>query len=177
MNKEETRYLNHLKEMVRTEDSSEFEVLLERLWKKEYYSILPNDQNRAKDGIFLRDESSDLPDYKFGPCRILEMLIALSRKMEYQLDAGRFSETYVDLFWEMLRNLGVLKFDNFTALTDAQNYELDMILTNWLDRKYSANGLGGIFPIHGWRRNIHQPQNQVEIWYHMMLYLSKNYED
>ena len=149
MNKEETRYLNHLKEMVRIEDSSEFEVLLERLWKKEYYSILPNDQNRAKDGIFLRDESSDLPDYKFGPCRILEMLIALSRKMEYQLDAGRFSETY----------------------------ELDMILTNWLDRKYSANGLGGIFPIHGWRRNIHQPQNQVEIWYQMMLYLSKNYED
>lgn len=176
MNKNEQRYVNHLKEMVKTATSSEFDVLLERLWKKEYYSVLPNDQNRAKDGVFLRDETADQLDYEFGPCRILEMLIALSLRMEYQLDGTNYQLSYVDIFWELLDNLGLLRFDNVTALTDEQNHELNEMLNNWLDRNYSANGMGGIFPIHGWQRGVDKPQYKVEIWYQMMLYLAKSYE-
>ena len=75
MEKAERKYLNHLIELVRREDE-DYIFLLEVLWRKEFYSLVNNDDNRAKDGIILRSEAGfddNLVD--FGPCRCLEMLI------------------------------------------------------------------------------------------------------
>ena len=85
MEKEEKKYYNYLVRLVRTPESKRYTLLLEHLWRKEYYSILPNDQNRAKDGAFLRREVDYGDEYDFGPCRVLEMLIALSRRMAFEL--------------------------------------------------------------------------------------------
>lgn len=73
--------------------------LLKRLFKREFYSIVPNDDNRALDGLELRhqynDETNNLDwatnivDGKIsdanidGPCTILEMMIALARRCEW----------------------------------------------------------------------------------------------
>jgi len=177
MDNEERTYFNHLKKLVRFPQSKDYELLLEHLWRKEYYGLIPNDQNREKDGIFLRDVIGPDVDYAiFGPCRVLEMLIALSNRMEFELFGTEFDKSYVSLFWEMINNLGLLDFDNLTVIYDAKELELDHILTDWLDRKYSSDGTGGIFPIKGWKRGVDRRQNNVEIWYQMMLYLSKNYE-
>jgi hypothetical protein len=177
MEKSEGDYINYLKVLVRGEDLSDYELLLERLWKKEYYSILPNDQNREKDGILLRD-IPDGPDYTlyFGPCSVLEMLIALSKRMEWEISGTDYDLTYRDLFWEILENLGLKEFDNYRVMQDARSNELDRILTDWIERQYSPDGVGGIFPIKNWRKGKDKPQNKVEIWYQMMLYLSKNYQ-
>lgn len=177
MDKIEEDYINYLKNLVRGAKETQYELLLERLWKKEYYSILPNDQNREKDGLGLRD-IPDGPDYRdyYGPCSVLEMLIALSKRMEWEISGTGYDVTYRDLFWEMLENLGLKKFDNLAVMHDARTNELDHILTNWIEREYSPDGSGGIFPIKNWRSRVDKPQNRVEIWYQMMLYLSKNYE-
>ena len=50
MEKAERKYLNHLIELVRREDE-DYIFLLEVLWRKEFYSLVNNDDNRAKDGI------------------------------------------------------------------------------------------------------------------------------
>ena len=52
----ERKYYNYLVRLIRTPESNKYTSLLNRLWKKEYYSILPNDQNREKDGLYLRQE-------------------------------------------------------------------------------------------------------------------------
>lgn len=176
MEKEERAYFNYLVRSIRIKESEKYQLLLKKLWDKEYYSILPNDQNREKDGRFLRDDIDDVLYSDFGPCRVLEMLIALSKRMEYELFGSEYERTYVDLFWEFLENLGLIKFDNLNVLTDAAYLEIDDILTKWLDRKYSADGYGGIFPIKNWQKEVDNPQYKVEIWYQMMLYLSKNYQ-
>lgn len=177
MDKEEKLYFRYLISLVKIPESKNFHLLLERLWNKEYYSILPNDQNREKDGLFLRQEfEQGSYQYDFGPCRILEMLIALSRRTEYELMGTEFNKTSTDLFWEMLENLGLLKFDNFGVAKDTQTLEIDDILTNWIERRYDIDGSGGIFPIKRWKRGVDLPQNKVEVWYQMMAYLSKNYQ-
>ena len=172
MEKNERSYYNYLVRLVRTPESKRYTLLLEHLWRKEYYSILPNDQNRVKDGLFLRREVNEGQD--FGPCRVLEMLIALSRRMEFQLYGTDYDKTYKDLFWELVNNLDLIKFDNIEAAKDAMYLEIDHILTNWIERRYSPDGYGGIFPLNKWKKNDDK-QTEVEIWYQMMLYLSENY--
>ena len=172
MEKNERSYYNYLVRLVRTPESKRYTLLLEHLWRKEYYSILPNDQNRVKDGLFLRREVNEGQD--FGPCRVLEMLIALSRRMEFQLYGTDYDKTYKDLFWELVNNLDLIKFDNIEAAKDALYLEIDHILTNWIERRYSPDGYGGVFPLNKWKKNDGK-QTEVEIWYQMMLYLSENY--
>lgn len=173
----ENSYVNHVKNLVRDPDRTDYESLLERLWQKEYYSILPNDQNREKDGLLLRNEILNDEYYNiFGPCRVLEMLIALSKRMEWEISGTGYDATFKDLFWEMIDNLGLLKFDNLAIMKDIRTLELDKILTDWIERQYSPDGSGGIFPINDWKRGVDKPQTKVEVWYQMMLYLSKNYE-
>lgn len=173
MEKNERSYYNYLVRLVRTPESKRYTLLLEHLWRKEYYSILPNDQNRAKDGLFLRREVNEGQD--FGPCRVLEMLIALSRRMEFQLYGTDYDKTYKDLFWELVNNLDLIKFDNLEADKDAMYLEIDHILTNWIERRYSPDGHGGVFPLNNWQKSSGIEQTEVEIWYQMMLYLSENY--
>ena len=172
MEKNERSYYNYLVRLVRTPESKRYTLLLEHLWRKEYYSILPNDQNRVKDGLFLRREVNEGQD--FGPCRVLEMLIALSRRMEFQLYGTDYDKTYKDLFWELVNNLDLIKFDNIEAAKDAMYLEIDHILTNWIERRYSPDGYGGVFPLNKWKKNDGK-QTEVEIWYQMMSYLSENY--
>ena len=177
MEKDEKLYFNYLVKLVKNSEIKNYILLLERLWDKEYYGIIPNDQNREKDGIFLRqDVINDDYIYDFGPCSVLEMLIGLSRRMEFELFGSDYNKSASDLFWEMLENLNLLKFNNLKVLTDASELELDYILTTWLDRKYYSNGEGSIFPLKRWSKEIHEPLYEIEIWYQMMLYLSENYQ-
>jgi len=173
---EDRFYPKYLKKLVMDKNYEKYGILLDRLWKKEYYSILPNDQNRAKDGVLLRDIPNG-PDYRdyYGPCSVLEMLIALAKRMEYEILGTGYDKTYKDLFWEMINNLGLLRFDDLNIMYDAQTNELDYILTRWIERQYYSDGSDGIFPIKNWKRGIDEPQTHVEIWYQMMKYLEKNY--
>lgn len=177
MEKEERLYFNYLAKQVRIKGVKNYQLLLERLWDKEFYGIIPNDQNREKDGIFLRQEfMEDDEIYDFGPCRVLEMLIALSKRMEFELFGSDYNKSACDLFWEMLENLGLKRFDNVSVLIDASRLDLDHILTDWLDRKYAHNGEGSTFPLSKWRKRKHPNLDEVEVWYQMMLYLAENYE-
>lgn len=174
MEKEEKKYYNYLARLIRTDWSNNYSLLLNYLWKKEYYSILPNDQNREKDGLYLRKEIG--LEYDFGPCRILEMIIALSRRMEFQLYGTNYNKNYRSLFWDLIDNLGLKRFDNLETVKDFSYLEIDHILLNWVERRYSPNGFGSIFPIKKWRKGVDEPQTEVETWYQMMLYLNENYK-
>ena len=170
----ERKYYNYLVRLIRTPESNKYASLLNRLWKKEYYSIIPNDQNREKDGLYLRQEFGI--DLDLGPCRVLEMLIALSRRIEFQLYGTDYNKSYKNLFWELIDNLDLIRFDNVEAAKDEIYLEIDHILTTWIERRYSPNGSGGVFPLKKWRNGVSIDQTEVEIWYQMMLYLGENYE-
>lgn len=154
---------------------SSFRKLLYFLHGSEFEYSIPMDGNRYEDGIDLR--------YRFGdengiddaviasylddsPCSVLEMLIALSIRIEeHIMDDPDIGNRTGQWFWDMLSNLGMdgmndSKFDKRIA-TD--------ILNRFLNREYKRNGEGGLFTICHCKRDL----RNVDIWYQAMWYLDE----
>ena len=145
-------------------------TLLRHLYVRQFVWSVPNDDNRAEDGRYLRHEFLEVTGYILDDvgamwfdleCSMLEMLLALSRRAAFQ------SEKEVgDWFWHFMDNLG------FRYMTDdsfglAEEREVEEVLDRVINRTYSANGEGGLFPL----ASHHQDQREVELWYQMSTYL------
>ena len=86
----------------------EYEDVIIELWETEYYSDIPNDENRAADGIELRyhfEVETGKKCEKTGPCTVLEMMIGLANRTEnafmYDPKVGNRTGQW---FWEMFFN-------------------------------------------------------------------------
>lgn len=159
-----------------------YSILARAMHRKEFYSIVKNDNNRAEDGkkireLFIKDmvidgkyDEDDLYMNLGGPCSILEMMIALAFRMEDTMYDCEIDDKSNEYFWKMLHNLGL---DDFTNLKYSEDevFIVDMILEDFLERRYKRSGEGGLFPL----RNYKKDQRTVEIWYQMMSYLTENY--
>lgn len=150
-------------------------MLLQELHAREFYYTIDRDENRAKDGKFLRYifgmeinlEDADL--VLSGPCSILEMLIALAGRMDgaasIGLDVNKDASTKKN-FWTMMENLD-LKGETDDYYDPS---EVNHILDRWMFREYDANGDGGLFPL----KNPKCDQREVEIWMQLQAYLLEN---
>ena len=115
------------------------------LYSREFYWSVDHDENRAEDGLNLRERFADEfgYDYDFldGPgsseCTILEMMVALASRCEneimYNPDEG--DRTWV-WFWGMIENLGL------TGMDDAHfnPWYVNRILDIFLNREYEKDG-------------------------------------
>ena len=148
------------------------------LFHKEFTWFVPNDDNRLEDGKKLREEFIDKTlidgwECLDGPCSIFEMLIALSRRIEFMLRDPAIPDRTDQWFWMMIHNLGLNIFNDTTFNIDEKIYNNDLILNKFLERTYMDNGLGGLFPLN----RPHANQRRVEIWYQLMAYLDENESD
>ena len=151
--------------------------LLRKLYNKEFYWVVPMDENRAEDGKELRwlfevsvDDVNDISELD-GPCSVLEMLIALARRWRMDLTSKDGSEKGFELyFWLMIKNLGL---DKCTDKKFDESF-VDEKLHIWLDREYSADGKGGLFPLKTYTKNEEKGQNTKDIWYQLQSYLADN---
>lgn len=147
--------------------------LARALFKKEFYWIVVNDENRAVDGRLLRDEYTDktgmdVTDILACPCSVLEMLIALAVRIACDIMPDVYSQDVAYWFWLMITNL---KLDGFDDRGFDMEY-VDYILEKFMERDYDYEGFGGLFP----RKNATEDQSKVEIWYQMQGYFLENYE-
>lgn len=138
------------------------------------YSI-PMDENRYADGTDLRYrfcyennlDSGLISKYLDDrPCSVLEMLVALSVRLEesimYDQDIG---DRTGEWFWGMINNLGLIEMDNMHFNKGiAQN-----IIWKFLNRGYERNGKGGLFTIDNCKEDL----RDVEIWYQACWYLNE----
>ena len=89
-----------------------YRKLFEYLHGTDFIFVLPMDQNRAEDGISLRYHFAleigyeHIPESLYGPCSVLEMLIALATKCEDYMDDTDYGDRTKQWFWNMLKNLG-----------------------------------------------------------------------
>lgn len=144
-----------------------YQSLCQTLYQTDYIWILVLDENRACAGIALRDKFAyetgiDANDVDDGPCSVLEMLVALAETM---------SEIYGDnisrWFWEMMSNINLDHFsdDNFDS------HNVKVILTTWLERRYSSKGTGSIFPV----KHMTGDARTIQVWDMMNIYMDENY--
>ena len=153
-----------------------YNKLLTALHNIEFKYIIPNDMNRAEDGIDLRyrfaikhysryvDEVDDIVNALFGPCSVLEMLIALSIRCEENImDDPAYGDRTRQWFWGMVRNLGI------GAMMD-ERFDHDRVIEavdKLINRTYEPNGKGGLFTI----KNCECDLRYVEIWRQLCWYL------
>lgn len=143
------------------------------LHQVEFEFYIPNDINRAKDGVDLRyrfgKDREDLDyilDILEGPCSVLEMIVALAIRCEETImDDTRYGDRTGQWFWDMLANLGIshMSDDNFD-----EEVVTDSIFT-FLNRNYEPDGRGGLFYI----KDCEDDLRKVEIWTQLCWYLDK----
>lgn len=140
------------------------------------------DENRAADGRELRrswDEQCFAPmsDRKFDifmrePVSCLEVLIGLAIRIQDEImwnpDKGDRVPVW---FWQMVENLGLKDLDDDHFYGSKSSERVTEILENWMDREYSRDGFGSIFPIPKCNRDL----RRVQIWSQMSEYFLKNY--
>lgn len=137
------------------------------------------DENRMVDGQDFR--------YKFGSdngytaefirenldiynCSMLEMMIALSRKVENQItDDLSYGDRTSQWFWSMIVNMGLGHMDDRHF---DQQYCID-IYNKFIDHAYKYNGEGGLFKLN----NPPDDMRTVDIWCQCMWYLNETVYD
>lgn len=159
-----------------TDPSKTHWLLFKQMYTKEFVWIVPNDDNRIMDGKDLRREFIHSRNVRHAPlewmdigCSVLEMLIALSRRISFEdLDEGE----PCDWFWHLLRNLKIDGFTDETYLEDSANvnFTVEDQLNQLIFRTYHPSGRGGLFP----QKHPCDDQREVDIWYQMGLYLDEN---
>lgn len=146
-------------------------LLMAKLHNTPFSFLVDRDDNRASDGESLRDDFGNELGFRSVSfdkgCSVLEMLVALSIRMDWEYIGDPRDEHPEKIFWEMLCNLGLDKYPDGRF----DETKIDIILRKWLDRDFNKNGYGSIFPL----RNPKRDQTKIEIWLQMNEYLSENY--
>ncbi len=145
-----------------------YRSLLRRFFDLEYYWTIPMDENRAEDGKMLREEfwnifPSFYRDEVFvGPCVVLEALIGMARRVEFEVDDRPLEA----IFWRMVDNLGLLGMDDEVVCEHYQAV-IGEILRCWMS---------GLEPWTSpfWHENPNFEPLETELWYQMHGFLGKN---
>lgn len=165
-------------------DHRSFITLATILHHTEFTWSIPTDENRAKDGLRLRHEWWDLihdecPDRHLvlelpldtleGPCTVLEMLVALAKRIEVDVMMDdRFGCRIPQWFWMILENLELDGFDD-SVLGPEEWKIVQERIQMMLDRTYSESGHGGLFPL--WHPRC--DQRDAEIWWQAQWWLQE----
>lgn len=162
----EDLYFNWLCAKVMYDEPGRSVDLLKILHGTEFQWLLHGDQNREEDGKalrrhFVRETQLGHPDPAL-PCSVLEMMIALAVRAEFQTDIP-----VKDWFWTMMRNL---KIDEFRVVRPSDIPYINGALYKLVHRRYDSWGIGGLWPL---TRPI-QDQREVEIWYQLCAYLEEH---
>ena len=168
-------YFNYLCRLVG--GGKDYSKLLSKLHEIEFYSLIPNDDNRGEDGKQLRNNyiNEEGPQAlllsDLNECTVLEMFIGLSFRLEFESMSSQWEKTPKEWFWILLDNIGLKSYnDIFYEQVNAQN-EITEIVSIFLDRQYKRDGNGGLFPL----KNPRKDQRRIEIWYQMSAYILENY--
>ena len=170
-------YFKWMCEVIYSTKRQSYTRLLKYLYNVEFTYTISLDENRAEDGIDLRQrfvyESGTLySNYEVqksmgnDPCNMLEMLVALSvRCEEHIMEEIELGDRTSQWFWTMLDNSNLSSLTNnvFTL------QKADHILNNVLNRNYSAHGEGGFFYVENPKKDL----REVELWFQLCWYLDE----
>ena len=170
VNDEYFEWLCGLIDITRFSRHISYRKLLMHLHNIEFTWFIPNDDNRADDGIQLRRryslvlEDMRLQDYIQGPCSVLEMMVALAIRCEESImDDAQIGDRIGQWFWSMIHNLGLSPMSDNRFDRDF----VDDAIARLLNREYEPDGRGGLFTV----KHCDHDMRTVEIWRQLSWYL------
>ena len=150
-------------------EESIFWHLLLQLFNKEFSWVVPNDDNRANDGLYLREVFSN----EFGGniefatgVNMLELMVGLAYRLGFEMSDESEDPAY--WFAILLTNTGLDRFHDKRYLADfASASHVDNILNRIINRDYDADGYGGFFPL----QRPEEDQRGLELWGQLNSYI------
>lgn len=185
-----TEYLCYLMNRAQLEAAGDrgYLKLCEILQETEFFPILEMDENRCSDCRNLRhefasEEWSYLVYLDDNPCDILdgiygengtmmELLVVLGEKMEYDLADSEYANGTSKWIKEMLNNCGLLDYPNSVINDPSKEEEARLILDRVIFRQYGWDGENSLFPLR-WSRD---DQRYQELIVQMNNYIEENYD-
>lgn len=179
-------YFKWLMDLMSEPSGEAFERLCHMLDQNVFQRRVGNDINRASDGLNLRRRFLDAyAEADFDPritndfleleCSWLEMLIALSERLDYLYDGG-----IKERFMELIANLGLLTVlfttspqSRKSVYNEVDQDLIDMATARVDTGQIDINGRGGLFPLEG---SDHSDQREVEIWAQVAAYFRERLE-
>lgn len=154
----------------RSHDKVSYIKVFTYLHEVEFIYNIPNDVNRAEDGIALRyrfaieEGNEDIISFLDSPCSVLEMMVALAIRCEETImDDTRYGDRTGQWFWSMMASLGISNMvDDVFDINDV-SYKIERFLLG----DYAPDGKGGLFHI----RNCEYDIRSLEIWTQLCWYL------
>jgi len=143
------------------EQSSDYTNLLRTLHERRFV-VNRYDQNRAVDGIALREEYAG--ETENGTATVLEMLIALSRRAAYANDLNENPISSEDWFWKFMFNLELDGFTDYMFNQDGDIAIINMIVSDFVNRDYRTRNIFGLdaYVAHG-----------LDLWGQMQYYATE----
>ena len=191
----QTLYFHWLCSLVRLDNYCEksWYILAKLLHNIEFYWTIPNDDNRATDGVKLREvwytsiinEAEDLGVGMYvdtnalnGPCTVLEMLIGLAIRIEADImQNDAYGNRTYRWFWRMIGNLYEHRLGHFgdSDITSDDGDFITAMTMKCLDRDYFSDGSnGGLFPLF---EPVDENQRETELWYQAQNWLKEAFPE
>lgn len=153
-------------------DGRQYRKLLETMFREDFYSLMPLDDNRIIDGFeliykFAEDRRISRHtverEFRNRKCSVLEMMVGLAFRIEETImEDSDYGDRTSMWFWIMVKSLGLYEMtdNNFDAVTVLTT------LDTFLNRGYKSNGEGGLFVI----KDINKDMRDIDIWYQMNMF-------
>jgi hypothetical protein len=180
------QYYSWLRDWVETTGKrNKYNILLKSLHDKKFKWFVPNDDNRAFEGINLRQQFceeelnlcfSDLYDSNViigdNEATMLEVILALAFRCDSIMADNADNVSINDWFWRLLNNAELDIYDDeYCGYSCDSRYEIDKILEKIINRTYKRNGEGALFPL----KKSKKDQRKIELWYQMCQFLVENF--
>lgn len=162
-------YLSWLMDKVGGEEG--YIELFKALSNREFTWFVDNDENRAEDGLNLRDAYGYYTGLENYECTVLEMMVGLSIRVGEEILWDGETDYVQIVFWEMISNLHFEKQTNDNIDYDFVNERIDIFLS----RNYGENGDGALFKAIPFYSHFPKKFQKLEIWYQMQGWLNDNF--
>lgn len=163
------RYLDWLHSLVEPpnrRNQVRYRKLCEQLYTTPFRWFVHNDDNRVADARELRQDffamtgDDDELWYQMD-ASVLEVLIAISQRVAFELDEAR--EVW---FWRLIDHLGLTEATD-DGWSPQRSREVHKVTQRLIHRTYAPDGRGGLFPLN----HPYFDQRTVEIWDQMSAYV------
>lgn len=158
---------------------SRYSKVLSLLHDINFQYIEALDENRLKDGIYLRYHFScacnipyDIINNSFdnNTCSVLEMMASLAKRCEDDIMSdNNYGDRTYEWFALMFHNLGLDMYDDL-CWTDTSYYEVMHIINNFMFRKYNRDGSNGNIFI---TNNPNIDLRNIQIWDQMCMCMTQ----
>lgn len=147
-------------------------LVAETLHRLTFFPHIPNDENRAFDGVALREMWGE-PGWELltDDCSYLELMIGLAQRLNFQVERGSAEDGsgVGSWFWIIAKNARLdISDERFLKNPERAVYKIERVVELINTRSYLPNGQGGFFPV----ANPSTDFASLELWYQMQEYLS-----